>query len=61
MIVFRRIRSHQVITRVEHHEGIPLAAKQNGGKTLIRIQQGAPIVQVRPLAAYESLAGGGAR
>jgi transposase len=53
-------RRYQVVTRSEHHEGIPLAAKRNG-KTLIRIQQSAPEVEQRPLAAYESLAEGGAR
>jgi hypothetical protein len=28
------------------------------GKTLVHIQQGAPMVERRSLAAYESLAGG---
>jgi hypothetical protein len=46
-----------VITQCGHHEGIPLGSK-NTGKTLIHIQQNAPLVERRPLAAYESLAGG---
>ena len=48
---------HQVITLEEHHTGIPLGVRENG-KTLIHIQQSAPVVERRPLAAYESLAGG---
>jgi len=52
-------RQHQVITRREHHEGIPLGASNSGGKTLIHIQQSAPVVERRSLEAYESLAAGG--
>lgn len=51
-------RRHQVITRQEHHEGIPLGSV-NGGKTLIHIQQSAPVVEARSLEAYESVATGG--
>lgn len=51
------IRHHQVITLSEHHVDIPLGTKQSG-KTLIHIEQSAPVVERRPLAAYESLAGG---
>jgi len=51
---------HQVITRGEHHQGIPLGPKSSG-KTLIDIQQGAPVVEVRSLQAYESAALGGAQ
>jgi hypothetical protein len=54
------VRRHQVVTRSGHHEGIPLGDKQPG-KTLIHIQQSAPIVECRPLDAYETLAMGGAR
>jgi transposase len=55
------VRRHQVVTQSEHHEGIPLGNKQPG-KTLIHIQQSAPIVERRPLDAYESLAAlGGVR
>jgi len=51
------VRPHQVVTQREHHEEIPLGNKSMG-KTLIHIQQSAPMVERRPLAAYESLAGG---
>lgn len=54
------VRRHQVVTRSEHHEDIPLGNKQPG-KTLIHIQQSAPIVERRPLDAYESLAMGDVR
>ena len=51
---------HQVVTQNEHHQGIPLGSPRTG-KTLIHIQQGAPVVEQRPLEAYESLAMGGLR
>jgi hypothetical protein len=51
------VRRHQVVTKREHHEDIPLGNKSMG-KTLIHIQQSAPMLERRPLAAYESLAGG---
>jgi transposase len=51
------VRPHQVVTQSEHHENIPVGDKATG-KTLIHIQQSAPAVERRPLAAYESLAGG---
>jgi len=51
---------HQIVTQREHHQGIPLGAPRTG-KTVIHIQQGAPVVEQRPLEAYESLAMGGAR
>ena len=44
------VRQHQVVTIGEHHEGIPLGNRTTG-KTLIHIQQGAPVVEQRPLAA----------
>ncbi len=53
-------KRHQIVTHSEHHQGIPLGVSRTG-KTLIHIQQGAPVVEQRPLAAYESLARGGAR
>ena len=53
-------KRHQVITRREHHEGLPLGTNHSG-KTLIHIQQGAPAVQVRSLQAYESVAMGSAQ
>ena len=54
------LRRHQVVTRSEHHDGTPLGTPP-AGKTLIHIRQGAPVVETRPLAAYESLAAGAAR
>jgi transposase len=51
------VRRHQVVTIAEHHAGIPADAK-NTGKILVHLQQGAPVVEQRPLAAYESLDGG---
>jgi transposase len=54
------VRRHQIVTRSEHHEGIPLGYKPTG-KTLIHIQQNAPSVEQRSLDAYESLAMGGGR
>src|SRR5580700_10268492 len=53
-------RRHQVVTQSEHHQGIPLGGPSTG-KTLVHIQQGAPVVEQRPLAAYEALGMGGAR
>lgn len=52
------VRQHQLVTQHEHHHGIPLGNKQSG-KTLIHIEQAAPIVQHRPLAAYEEMSAGG--
>lgn len=51
---------HQVVTQSEHHQGIPLGGP-SAGKTVVHIQQGAPVVEQRPLAAYEALGMGGAR
>ena len=51
-------RKHAVVTQTEHHRGIPLGARQER-KILIRIQDAAPVVEIRPLAAYESVAVGG--
>ena len=53
-------RKHAVVTQTEHHRGIPLGARQEW-KILIRIQDTAPVVEIRPLAAYESVAVGGGR
>jgi hypothetical protein len=51
-------RRHGVVQDPEHHEGIPLGARQ-GHKTLIEIRSQAPLVEARPLDAYESVAHGG--
>lgn len=49
---------HQIVTVSEHHRGIPLGTQGPSTKILIHIQQTAPLVEVRPLAAYESVVGG---
>jgi transposase len=49
---------HQLVTVAEHHHGIPLGARGPSTKILIHIPQAAPIVEVRSLAAYESVIGG---
>jgi transposase len=54
-------RRHAVVTRAEHHRGIPLGNAGRGSKIVVRIREAAPVVEVRPLAAYESAAAGGAR
>ena len=54
------LRKHMVLTQAEHHQGIPLGALAET-KILIRIQDTAPVVEIRPLAAYESVATGGGR
>jgi transposase len=51
---------HLVVTQPEHHRGIPLGARQQH-KILVHIQDTAPVVEIRPLAAYESAAMGGGR
>jgi hypothetical protein len=48
---------HQVVTESEHHKGIPFHAGRNSGKTLVHLRAGAPVVDQRSLAAYDSLAG----
>ena len=55
------VKRHQVVTQNEHHQGIPLGSNSRPGKTLVHIQQGAPVVERRSLDAYESVAMGGAR
>jgi len=53
-------RKHTVVTQPEHHRGIPLGVRRER-KILVHIQDTAPVVEIRPLAAYESAAIGGAR
>jgi transposase len=53
-------RKHQVMRQHEHHAGIPLEARQPA-KTLIHLRETAPVVEIRSLAAYESVAAGGAQ
>ncbi len=51
---------HVIVRKPEHHEGIPLGVRQER-KTVVHIRQTAPVFEIRPLAAYESVAAGGAR
>lgn len=52
-------RKHAIVTQPEHHKGIPLGGQRPDAKTLVHPRQSAPVVEIRPLAAYESVAGGG--
>lgn len=49
---------HRVVTQPEHHRGIPLGTARHNAKIQIHIRDRAPSVEVRSLAAYETLAGG---
>ena len=51
---------HTVMTQNEHHCGIPLGVRTER-KILVHLQDTAPVVEIRPLAASESAAVGGAR
>jgi hypothetical protein len=51
---------HQVMRQHDHHAGIPFGSRQPA-KTLIHLRETAPTVEVRSLAAYESVAMGGAQ
>jgi transposase len=51
---------HVIVRNPEHHEGIPLGVRQER-KTLVHIRSQAPVVEIRPLDAYESVALGGGR
>ena len=42
-------------------QGFRWAPPGRSGKTLVHIRETAPVVEIRPLAAYESVAAGGAR
>jgi transposase len=50
----RALRQHQVVTRSEHHAGIPLGGQRRDSKILVHLRATAPAVEIRPLAAYES-------
>jgi transposase len=52
------LQAHRVVTQAEHHRGIPLGSRPEA-KILIHIHDMAPVVEIRPLAAYESAAAGG--
>jgi transposase len=49
---------HVVVTEAEHHHGIPLGTRRPDRKMLVHLRQTAPVVEIRSLAAYESVAGG---
>jgi hypothetical protein len=51
---------HQVMQQHDHHAGIPFGSRQPA-KTLIHLRETAPTVEIRSLAAYESVAMGGAQ
>jgi hypothetical protein len=48
-------RRHQIITKSEDHQGIP-PGRSRPVKTVMHIQPSAPVVEQRPLEAYESVA-----
>jgi hypothetical protein len=50
----RAPRRHMLVRVSEHHAGIPLGARASS-KTLVHLVEGAPMVEARSLAAYESL------
>lgn len=50
-------RCHQAVIEGGHHNGIPMGARQER-KTLVEIRETAPVVETRPLTAYEAVAGG---
>jgi len=52
----RAPRRHLIVTQALHHQGIPLGARRES-KTLIHLTESAPVVEVRPLAVYESMGG----
>jgi hypothetical protein len=54
-------RKHLIVTQPGHHDGIPLGAARPDRKTLVHLRQTAPVVEIRPLAAYESVGVGGAQ
>ena len=56
----RAPHKHLIVRNEEHHAGIPLGSRQPQ-KTLIHLRDTAPVVEIRPLAAYESAAAGGGR
>jgi transposase len=53
-----KVARHRTMIQAEHHRGIPLGDRQRNEKLRIHLQESAPIVEVRSLAAYESAGGG---
>jgi hypothetical protein len=56
-----RAARHRVVTHAEHHRGIPLGSQSRGDKILVHLRETAPVVEARPLAAYEAAAVGGSQ
>jgi len=52
-------RRHAVVTFAPHHQAIPLGGRKASPKTLIHVRQIVPMVEARPLTAYERVAQGG--
>ena len=48
---------HPAVIQGDHHAGIPMGARQER-KTLVAIRETAPVVETRPLTAYEAVVGG---
>jgi hypothetical protein len=57
----RARQQHQVVTQTQHHAAIPLGGSRRDAKILVHLRETAPVVEIRQLAAYESLAAGGGR
>jgi hypothetical protein len=51
---------HQVLTEPAHHQGMPLGPIGQSARTMVHIRLRAPAVEVRPLAVYDTVAGGDA-
>jgi len=49
---------HQVLTEPAHHHGIPLGPLGRSARAMVHIRLSAPAVEVRPLAVYDTVAGG---
>jgi len=49
---------HQILTEPAHHHGIPLGPIGRTARAMVHIRLGAPAVEVRPLAVYDTVAGG---
>jgi hypothetical protein len=45
----RKHLDRQIVTQAEHHRGIPLGVSRPDSKTLLHLQQSAPVVEIRPL------------
>ena len=54
------VGKHRTIVMPDHHTGIPLSVPRTPAKIQMHFRETAPEVEVRPLAAYDAMAGGGA-